>query len=342
MLSLLNYSVNWFKYRLPNATEIVSGASESLIKGLGKGFAIAPFFNPEENLITIPSDFIPEIKNIKPFPSDLPPTTSKTDYFKEIEAIKTDLNGKRGKTVAARVIRADAKIDLNATFDTLCFAYPDAFVFAFSSSMTGTWIGASPELLLRKDGNFLSTMALAGTRPHSDEDEKWDEKNIDEQAMVTEFIIRSLTNHCSMVTAGKAFTKKAGPIEHICTPISAFMPPTELAEEYQESYSNRLRHLLMDLSPTPAVCGSDRTHSLALIKKYEKFPRELYGGFCGPNDLEDITAFFVNLRSAKVSDDSVVIFVGGGITPLSSPENEWQETDYKSKTIINNLIIKLE
>ncbi|MDE5793725.1 MAG: chorismate-binding protein, partial [Muribaculaceae bacterium] len=84
-------------------------------------------------------------------------------------------------------------------------------------------------------------------------------------------------------------------------------------------------------------CGSDRSFSLDIIRKHEKFPREMYGGFCGPNDIEGVTAFFVNLRSAKVSKDAVGVYAGGGITPLSSPAKEWQETELKSKTIINNL-----
>ncbi len=338
----MNYSVNWFKYRLPNATEIVGGASESLIEGFGKGFVIAPFLHPGNYLITIPCDFIPENRDIHAIDSPLPPTTPQGDYFREIRAIIESLDGKRGKTVAARVINLDISVDLIATFNSLCKSYPDAFVFAFSTSETGTWIGASPELLLRRDGDFLSTMALAGTRPHSENDQRWDEKNLEEQAMVTEFIIQALSRHCSTVTSGKTFTKKAGPIEHICTPISAYMPPTDLAEEYEESYSNRLKELLLDLSPTPALCGSDREKSLELIEEFEIFPRELYGGFCGPNDIGGATAFFANLRSAKVSKDAIAIFVGGGITPLSSSEKEWQETEYKSKTIINNLITSLE
>ncbi len=329
--------MNWFKYRLPNSSDIVCGASQTLIQGLGQGFAVAPFFNPETSLLTIPFDFIPESKGIKAINSSLPLSTPISDYHSEIKAIKDNLDGKRGKTVAARVIKLDISIDVNATFDSLCQAYPDTFVFAFSTSETGTWIGASPELLLRKDGEFLSTMALAGTRPCSDTEEKWDEKNNDEQAMVTEFIIDCLIRHCGTVTVGKTFTKKAGPIEHICTPISAFLPPTDLADEYEESYSNRLRQLLTELSPTPALCGSDRIQSMDLIRRYEKFPREMYGGFCGPNDIKDTTAFFVNLRSAKVSKDAIAIFVGGGITPLSIPEDEWIETELKSKTIINKL-----
>ncbi|MDE6631795.1 MAG: chorismate-binding protein [Muribaculaceae bacterium] len=329
--------MNWFKYRLPNSSDIISGGSERVLKGFAKGFVIAPFANPDEGLMTIPFDICNPASTFEPEKSDIPSSTTKEDYDEEVRLIIHSLGDKRGKTVAARAIRVDSNIDIDATFDNLCSAYPDAFVFVFSTQSSGTWIGASPELLLRKEGEFLSTMALAGTRPSSEQDIEWDEKNRDEQAMVTEFIIDSLMKHCGTVTAGKTFTKKAGSIEHICTPISAYMHPSELAEEYDDSYCKRLQKLLTELSPTPALCGSDRSISLELIKKYEKFPREMYGGFCGPNDIEGVTAFFVNLRSAKVSKDAVAVYAGGGITPLSSPEKEWQETELKSKTIINKL-----
>ncbi len=269
--------------------------------------------------------------------SYIPASTTKKDYEEEIRVIKRALGDNRGKTVAARTIRIDIRIDLDSTFDNLCSSYPEAFVFMFSTPETGTWIGASPELLLSKEGDFLSTMALAGTRPFSGTDNEWDDKNREEQAMVTEFIIETLMKRCGTVTAGKTFTKRAGQLEHICTPIRAYMPQSDLAEKYEDSFSNRLRRLLTELSPTPALCGSDRALSLDLIGKSENFSREMYGGFCGPNDINGTSVFFVNLRSAKVSHDAICVFAGGGITALSDSEEEWNETEMKSKTIINKL-----
>ncbi|MDE6291753.1 MAG: chorismate-binding protein, partial [Muribaculaceae bacterium] len=332
-----NYSVNRFKYRLPDSSKVISGGSQRVVRGFAKGFVIAPFANPKDGLMTIPFDICNPDSKFEPESSDIPPTTPREDYEEEIRQIIRSLDDKRGKTVAARIIKVSVHTDLDTTFDSLCASYPQAFVFMFSTPMTGTWIGASPELLIRKEGEFISTMALAGTRLSSEQDEPWDEKNREEQAMVTEFITNCLMRHCGTVTIGKTFTKKAGPIEHICTPISAYMPPSGLDDQYEESYNNRLRQLLTELSPTPAVCGSDRTLSIDLIRKCESFPREMYGGFCGPNDIDGISAFYVNLRSAKVSPDAVALYVGGGITPLSIPESEWQETDFKSKTILSKL-----
>lgn len=326
----MNYSVNWFKYRLPNSTAVISGASKSIIEGLGKGFVVAPFLYPQIGSFTIPSDFVPDKADLLPVSSSLPHTTSQEDYFYEIDAIKSDLDGKRGKTVAARVISLDSKIDISATFDSLCDSYPDAFVFAFSSSISGTWIGATPELLLRKEGCKVYTMALAGTRSafHETSNIEWDVKNIDEQEMVAEFICKCLGETCNKVNREPSYTKKAGKMEHICTPISAVLP---------SKGESPINNILTKLSPTPAVCGSDRTRSLQIIGEFEHFNREYYGGFCGPNELYGTTAFYVILRAAKCSDNGISIFAGGGITPLSNPYDEWIETELKSKTIINQL-----
>lgn len=309
---------------------MVSGASNTLIRGLGRGFAVAPFLDPANGLMTIPFEFVPEEKDIVPNHSELPSSTTQRDYFHELDAIISGLNGTRGKTVAARVINIEMNFDLNATFESLCDNHPDAFVFAFSTSETGTWIGASPELLLRVDDNTVYTMALAGTRPSSPagSDPEWDSKNIDEQKMVEEFIRECLKGHCSEVASEMTFTKKAGAVEHICTSISAKFP---------ESKSSHLSDLLTSLSPTPAVCGNDRRRSLDIIRRYEHFERELYGGFCGPCGLDDATTFFVILRAAKCNPTGVCVFAGGGITALSIPEEEWNETEMKSKTIINQL-----
>ena len=278
-------------------------------------------------MMTIPFDFLPDDVEIKPIDTVLPDSTTKESHAVEIDAIIASLNEKRGKTVAARALCIDFEIDVNATLTSLSEAYPDAFVFAFSTEATGTWIGASPELLLKIEGTHLSTMSLAGTRP-SDQTGEWDEKNIDEQKMVTEFICNMLEKKCIDVKTGNSYTKNAGSICHICTPISAKLHSRDECS---------IEDILIHLSPTPAVCGSDRDASLKLIKEYESFDREMYGGFCGPNDINGIKSFNVILRAAKCTPAQTCVYAGGGITLLSDHEQEWNETESKSKTIIKHL-----
>lgn len=322
--------MNWFKFRLPNSAEIFCGASKRLEKGFGKGFVIAPFCNPAHGMLTIPNDFLPDDSELHAIYSEVCGTTPKEDYLNEVTAIIRELAGKRGKTVATRTIRIEQSIDIIATFNALCSAYTDAFVFAFSTSETGTWIGASPELLLKKEDTKISTMALAGTRQAFSEGD-WDKKNIEEQSLVVEFINECLENSCDNVQIFPRYTKRAGIVEHLCTPLTAEIN----APEYK--ISENIVRLLTSLSPTPATCGSDREKSMKLIMELEKFPREMYGGFCGPNDINGNIAFYVILRAAKCSPDATCVYSGGGIMNNSDPEKEWIETQLKSTTIINKL-----
>ncbi len=300
-----------------------------MITGLSDGFAFAPFLSPAESLLTIPRDRIPEEHEMKTESSPLPASTTRAEHRHEVEEIISSLKGKSGKTVAARAIRIDMHIDLHATFEALCKAYPYAFTFAFSTPASGTWIGSTPELLLSAGRNDIHTMALAGTRKAS-ESGPWDRKNTEEQTMVTCFIKDILEQFFpeSKIITGEPYTKRFGNVAHICTDISASAGPSGFP----------LDRLLTTLSPTPAVCGTDRVASLDLIERLEAFPREYYAGFCGPNNIDGVSQFYVMLRSAKCSSNAVCIYAGGGITPLSDAESEWHETEIKAETIINKLI----
>lgn len=328
----MNCLVNWFKYRLPNSTEIFSGASEVIVDGFSYGFVIVPFRDPSIGMKTIPFDIIPDESVFFPIESKVAGSTSKEEYLNEVKTIIKTLGDKRGKIVAARTIRVETKIDLNETFTELCNSYPDAFIFMFSTADTGTWIGASPELLMKKSGYSYTTMALAGTRLAGSGIE-WDSKNIEEQMMVSSFILSCMFRHFVVVSHTCPTTRTAGSVEHLCTEISG--RSSVLRKDQTDELF--LKELLCELSPTPALCGSNRNLSLGLIQKLENFDREMYGGFCGPNNINNTTAFYVNLRSAKCSTDAISVFAGGGITPLSDPNEEWQETEIKSKTIITKL-----
>ncbi len=282
--------------------------------------------------MTIPTDFIPSDDLFIPEKSAIPPTTPKKDYVREVAEIMRRLSARKGKTVAARVIRVDEEIDLNATFDKLCLSYLDAFVFMFSSSKTGTWLGASPELLIHRHGSSIATVALAGTRPANSVGD-WDCKNIEEQEMVAEYLRRILLKHCGKIDSETTFTRQAGEIEHISTVMWSDLKVENPANNRMIMES--LASLLGDMAPTPALCGYYRTQSMNLIRETETFDREMYGGFCGPNCYESETDLYVIVRSAKCNDNGVAVFVGGGITRLSDVESEWHETEMKSKTIIN-------
>ncbi|MBD5357228.1 MAG: hypothetical protein HDR88_09535 [Bacteroides sp.] len=331
--------LSFYTYRRPGDMMISFGSSESVVKGVEvPGFVIAPFL-PDLPYLTIPyrppfglhkKDELSAIDFHYSFPSY---STTRQQHRKEIEAIRRQLDEIGfGKIVAARAIVENQKIDPAATFAYLCRKYPDAFVFCFSTPLTGCWVGASPELLLEAHVATLKTMALAGTRRAHTPGE-WDTKNIEEQQMVTDFIAEAFKKNNLPIVVGSTFTKCAGQIEHICTPISS---PIDLSG----FSTSQLTNLLNDLSPTPALCGLPREIALRIISENEDFSRGFYGGFCGPYHAPGDFSFYVNLRSANIEQDRVCVFVGGGITRMSDPELEWEETSLKSTTVMSALVLE--
>lgn len=319
----------YFYYRAPGEPLRV-GQAPHPVKGLYPGgFVIWPFDNDEDNIFTIPSTNVVETGIIEdtnlryPLPEE---STHRERHLSNVaEAVSSHRLLGQGKTVISRVIKTSCEERPLNLFRRLEKAYPDAYIFLFHTPQTGTWIGATPELLLSSDGENIRTMALAGTKS-IDDSRPWDIKNTEEQEIVADFMDTTMRKHGLAPVRGKTVDRMAGVVKHICTPLHAPLP-----DDWNEQ---AMALLLRDLSPTPALGGYPRTESLSLINRLEQHKRGYYGGFIGY--MADCThfSFFVNLRSARLSDRHIYLYVGGGITSRSIPEDEWIETERKSQTLL--------
>lgn len=261
--------------------------------------------------------------------SQYPPYQSdKREYLNAVQRITNAISqSELKKVVYSRVIKQSLKQqDRKQYFDRLIHAYPNAFVYYFEDEHLGSWIGATPEILLRRIENHWFIMSLAGTKKIN-EDRNWTEKEQIEQALVTEFILEGINT----LTPGNIdiegpYIHPAGPVEHLRTDISFYLDPRCETE------------LISTLHPTPAVCGLPREMARKAYEILESHRRELYTGYIGLFDKHQ-THCYVNLRCAKLIDNEIFAYVGGGITDESIPELEWKETENKSKTLFDHLLI---
>lgn len=325
--------LSFYAYRFPHDKMLCYGSSEGFLEGIGEaGFVIGGFF-PDQPYITIPYKTPASVQNssLGSLYSMPERSTDFEEYKFEVESIIKEIKEKRcTKIVAARVVVEDSSTDIADAFFELNEAYPDAFVFCFGTPATGCWIGASPEILLESEGGELKSMALAGTRPVGTA-EPWDKKNREEQEIVKDYIIETFRTNGYEVEEGETFTREAGTIEHICTPLTAISPSEkETGESNGNVDENRkLEKLLKALSPTPALCGFPKEFALKEIEKLEKFERGCYGGFCGPFRSAGDFHFNVTIRCASVSETKKCLYVGGGIVENSIVSKEWEETESK-------------
>ncbi|MCB0737038.1 MAG: chorismate-binding protein [Bacteroidetes bacterium] len=206
--------------------------------------------------------------------------------------------------------------------DQLRSAYPSAYISLFSSPNYGTWVTASPELLLSCINQELCSYSLAGTRINGQQEIGEKEKN--EQAIVTNAIEKAFKEHGFTPIIKATELGKSGDLEHLCNQILA---ATEKVE------SNTILNLLHDLHPTPAVGGHERNTALNFIEENEGHNRALYSGFLGEfNSISDFS-FFVNLRCAQLFSNGIKYYAGAGITANSIPEKELAETEAKMNVL---------
>jgi len=250
-------------------------------------------------------------------------TISKAQYFDQVnEYIQLCKSKIIDKIVLSRIVKAENKLsDIFLLFKKLCLSYDHSFNYILNHPDYGMWMGASPEILLKKEDTVFKTIALAGSKKW-DKQINWRNKEIEEQQYVKKYIEDILTKHSKNVKCiSDLETVKAGNIAH-------------LKSTFNFNINTSVDQLIDDLHPTPAVCGIPLESTKYLINENELHDRSLYTGYIGEIESND-TSLYVNLRCMRITSNEFNIYVGGGITAKSIPEEEWEETEIKAQTMLS-------
>jgi isochorismate synthase len=255
-----------------------------------------------------------------------PPGTFEAAVERATERIRA---GELEKLVLARevVVEAPFAHDPGALYGALRDLFPSCFCFCFGTPQA-SFLGASPELLVRRSGAVAATAALAGsTRRSADPavDDHLGEmllrsaKDRHEHEIVARRIERTLRPHSVWVEAApEPELVRVANIQHLATPIHA-----QLAEPRSAVELAGLLH------PTPAVGGEPREVATAMIPELERMDRGWYSGALGWMDAAEDGELCVGLRSALLRDRTACLYAGNGIVADSDPADELAETEVK-------------
>jgi salicylate biosynthesis isochorismate synthase/menaquinone-specific isochorismate synthase len=244
-------------------------------------------------------------------------------------AVRRIRAGELEKVVLAREVQvhAPAPHDPAAVFGVLREAFPACFSFCVARGNTA-FLGASPELLVRREGLRASTMALAGSTrrsadpsvdAHLGEQLLRSTKDREEHAIVSRRIERGLRPHAVWVTAApEPVLVKVANIQHLATPVRA-----QLARPLGALELAGLLH------PTPAVGGEPAAAAAELIPALEGLDRGWYAGPVGWVDASEDGEMCVALRSALLEGPVARCYAGNGIVGDSDPAAELAETEIK-------------
>ncbi|HCW08222.1 MAG TPA: isochorismate synthase [Cytophagales bacterium] len=354
-------------WRLPNSEErtlIVcnSGAKvtdEITLEGTFPGFAFAPF-NRQQSKYFFNADLVfrfkgeelidgPDLNNTNFF-SGKTESFDKNEsrfYFKEekkekiseyfpsfVEAcVQMAQQGAVEKIVPSKSmdINLPENFDVLQTFNKFCDKHPNAFVSLVTSPETGTWIGASPELLVSIDAeDKFKTIALAGTQKFTHgvnlKSVAWTQKEIEEQALVSRYII-----NCFKKIRVREYAEQ-GP--HTVVAGSLLHLRTDYEVDMKEVNFPQLGSVMLKLlHPTSAVCGMPFEPAVDFLLKNEGYDREFYSGFLGPVNMNGESKMFVNLRCMQIFESKARLYAGAGVTADSVAEKEVEEIEMKLKTL---------
>ncbi|HEV2309346.1 MAG TPA: isochorismate synthase [Acidimicrobiia bacterium] len=237
--------------------------------------------------------------------------------------------GEVSKVVLARqvVVEADAAPSVTRVLTQLRAQQTGCFLYHADGL-----IGATPELLVRRDGTRVASCPLAGTAPAGDDAAarlRASAKDAWEHRLVVDDVVATLGPVCeTLAVPAEASLTTLASVVHLATPVDGTLrepAPSALA-------------LARALHPTPAVAGTPRDPATRLLTQLEPVPRGRYAGPVGWVDARGDGEWAVALRGAQLDGCRAVLHAGAGIVRGSEPDAEWAETQAKLEPMLGALI----
>lgn len=257
----------------------------------------------------------------------------KADWNRLMNAIANGINsGEMTKVVSSREVEftSETLYNVASILANLVDNNPNCFIFGYEKDGR-TFVGASPEILVRHRGSEILSYALAGTAP-KDGPNAWtkeqlltNKKNLVEHNIVRNRIVNTMRQITPDITVGETGIMELSHLYHLRTIITANDSTKSLVEWA------KLLH------PTPALGGEPREKALALLQKYESHERGMYAAPFGfMKDMGD-GIVVVAIRSALIMDNVLYAYAGCGVVADSNADEEYAETNNKMRTILDAL-----
>jgi anthranilate synthase component I len=196
-------------------------------------------------------------------------------------------------------------------------------------------VGASPEILVRKEGATVTLRPIAGTRPRGatrDADERLaselasDPKEIAEHVMLLD-LGRNDVGHVAAIGSVRVTERMAierySHVMHIVSNVEGRLAPGTTSFD-----------VLAASFPAGTVSGAPKVRAMEIIDELEPTARGVYAGAAGYISFQDDMDLAIAIRTAVVRDGTLYVQVGAGIVHDSVPANEWQETLNKARAVL--------
>jgi len=243
------------------------------------------------------------------------------------EAVRRLRSGRLSKVVLAHDLLAstpqsDGGLDVRYLLHGLTGRNPNCWVFTVDGL-----VGATPELLLSRDGKEVSARVLAGTVwPHDGADDQTlarrlleSAKNQEEHRHAVESLAETLRPFCAdLILPAAPTVLRLRDVVHLATDVRATL-----------AHDASLLTLAGAVHPTAAVGGTPTGAAISLISELERMDRGRYAGPVGWVDSVGDGELGIALRCAQLEANTARLFAGCGIVADSDPDSEVAEANAK-------------
>lgn len=237
-------------------------------------------------------------------------------------------SGELDKVVLARdiVAQLDQPIHIGALLIRLNESFPECWTFCVDGL-----VGATPELLIRRDGEHVTSRVLAGTMRRSRDTDRDgqlaaelldSDKDQEEHVYAVESVAAALATHCTDLNVpNRPFILRLANVQHLATDVTGELVDAAPALA-----------LAASLHPTAAVCGTPTERASYVIRELEGMNRGRYSAPIGWLAANGDGEFGIALRCALIETDdrkTLRLFAGCGIVAGSTGESEVAESQAK-------------
>jgi anthranilate synthase component I len=196
-------------------------------------------------------------------------------------------------------------------------------------------VGASPEILVRKEGDTVTLRPIAGTRPRGAT------RDADE-TLATEMCAdpKEVAEHVMLLDLGRNDVGRVAAIGSV-----------RVTEQFAIERYSHVMHMVSNVEgtlapgltsfdvlaasfPAGTVSGAPKVRAMEIIDELEPFRRGVYAGAVGYVSFQDDMDLAIAIRTAVIKDGTLYVQAGAGIVHDSVPEAEWQETQNKARAVL--------
>ena len=270
--------------------------------------------------------------------SDFKTTFSREDFTMMVEKAKKYIyDGDIFQVVLSNKIEAEITGSLFDTYRVLRTTNPSPYMFYFSSEDIEI-AGASPETLVKLNGDKLYTFPLAGTRPRG-------KTEAEDLALEKELLsdIKELSEHNMLVDLGRNDIGKISKLGSVSLDKYLSIEKFSHVMHIGSTVSGTIRDDFHPISaidsilPAGTLSGAPKIRACEIINELEDNKRGIYGGAIGYIDLSGNIDTCISIRIAFKRNNKVFIRSGAGIVADSDPEKEYEECLNKAKAVIEAL-----